>query len=282
VSHITSAAGSIPAYVRPAPLGTLSKAGQVLDLFMEDKADWGVRELALRLGLSRSTAHSLLSSLEAINLLQRTASGRYRLGWRLLQLAGGIMEAPILRRVAPPYLKALSREFGQSTHLAVWDGREMFFFARSVAPGGVAVEQARPGTTLPANATASGKVLLGHLPNEGALSAMLTGDLVRLTPRTIVDEGRLWQEVSLSREREFALSRDEVVEGVSSFAVPVRGSDGRVIAALGVSMTSENLDPYLHRHLRQVRSAAKRLSGDVREASTEAMRTTIRGLALEL
>jgi DNA-binding IclR family transcriptional regulator len=282
VSHVTASSRLAVSDARPAPLGTLSKAGLVLDLFVEDRAEWGVRELALRLGLSRSTAHSLLSSLEAINLLQRTPNGRYLLGWRLLQLAGGISEAPVLRRFAPEYLRGLSRLCGQSTHLAVWDGREMFFFARSVAKGGVAVEQARPGSTLPAHATASGRVLLGHLPNEQALGRMLAGNLERLTDRTMVDQRALWHEVEISRERELAISREEVVKNVSSLAVPIRGTDGRVVAALGVSMTAAMLDPFLARYRRHVRSVAARLSADVRNASTDAMRTTFRGLAMEL
>jgi len=277
VSHIT-----VVAPPARAPLGTLSKAGLVLDLFIGEQAEWGVRELALRLGLSRSTAHSLLASLEAINLLQRTPQSRYRLGWRLLQLAGGITEAPVLRRVAPPRMRALTERGGESTHLAVWDGREMFFFARACSPTGVAVPQAAPGMTLPAHATASGKVLLSHLPNEASLRGMLDGELIRLTHATVTDPSVLWQQVGEARHNSVATSIDEVVDGISSVAVPVRGADGRVVAALGVSMLSGRLEGYLAEHARRVVATAEALSADVRRASTEAVRSTIRGLALEV
>lgn len=280
MSEVTAIEASAPPR---APLGTVGRAGRVLDLYATEKTEWGVREVALRLGMSRSTAHSILSSLAAIHLLQRTPESRYRLGWRLMQLAGGVTEATVLRRAAPDQMRALA-EFGkESTHLAVWDGREMFFFARAVAPGGVAVAAATPGTTLPAHATASGKVLLGHLPNEAALAGMLAGNLVRLTDSTIVDHSQLWQEVTTARDTGLATSRGETVDDVDALAVPVRGADGRVVASLGVSMQSGRLDGYLRCNRQHLVTAAATLSAEVRRVSAEAaVRSTIRGLALEV
>jgi DNA-binding IclR family transcriptional regulator len=91
-----------------APLGTIVKAGAVLDAFAGGRESWGARELALRLGLPRSGVHDLLVSLAAIGLLQRTSDARYRLGWRVLELAGGVGEAALLRQVAPEHLRALA------------------------------------------------------------------------------------------------------------------------------------------------------------------------------
>lgn len=265
-----------------SPLGTVGKVGLVLDLFAREKPEWGVREVALRLGMSRSTAHSVLSSLAAIQLLQRTPTSRYRLGWRIMQLAGGVTEATVLRRAAPAKMRKLA-ELGQSTHLAVWDGRDMFFFARAVALKGVAMATAAPGTTLPAHATASGKILLGHLRSEASLARMLDGTLTRLTDRTIVDEGELWHEVASARESGLAVSREETVEDVDALAVPVRGTDGRVVAALGVSVRAGELDGYLACNRQHVLATAAALSAEVRRMTSEVVaRSTIRGLAVEV
>jgi DNA-binding IclR family transcriptional regulator len=118
-------------------LGTVTKAGQVLDVFTPECPEWGVTEVADRLGLSKSNAHELLASLASIDLLQRTPRARYRLGWRVVSMAGGLAEATLLRKHAPPHLEALACRGGQTTHLGVWDGREMFFVAQSTAKGGV-------------------------------------------------------------------------------------------------------------------------------------------------
>lgn len=209
-------------------------------------------------------------------------TSRYRLGWRIMQLAGGVTEATVLRRAAPAKMRKLA-ELGQSTHLAVWDGRDMFFFARAVALKGVAMATATPGTTLPAHATASGKVLLGHLRSEASLARMLDGALTRLTDRTIVDESELWHEVASARESGLAVSREETVEDVDALAVPVRGTDGRVVAALGVSVRAGELDGYLACNRQHVLATAAALSAEVRRMSSEVVaRSAIRGLALEV
>lgn len=265
------------------PLGTLGKAGRVLDLFVTEKPEWGVREVALRLEMSRSTAHDVLASLAAIQLLQQTRESRYRTGWRVLQLAGGVTEASVLRHAAPARMRELADAGGQSTHLAVWDGREMFFFARAASAMGVTVSAATPGTTLPAHATASGKVLLGQLANKSVLNRTLADRLTRLTPATIVDPARVRADVETARHRGIATSSGETVDGVDALAVPLYGSDGTVVAALGVSMESGRLERYLERHGRQVATTAAAISAAVKRLSAEAaIRTSLRGLALEI
>ncbi len=55
-------------------LGTLARAGAVLDLFTTDEPEWGVTATAQRLGIGKSLAHDVLASLAGIGLLQRVAT----------------------------------------------------------------------------------------------------------------------------------------------------------------------------------------------------------------
>lgn len=75
-------------------LNTISRAGNVLALFTAEHPEWGVRETATELGMPRSNAHMLMSSLTDIGLFARTSDLRYRLGWRLLTLSGCLLRAP--------------------------------------------------------------------------------------------------------------------------------------------------------------------------------------------
>ena len=61
-------------------LGTLARAGAVLDLFTTEEPEWGVTATAQRLGIGKSLADDVLASLAGIGLLQRVGHGRYRLG----------------------------------------------------------------------------------------------------------------------------------------------------------------------------------------------------------
>lgn len=279
MSEITTSVQNGP--TRPA-IGSVSRAGLVLDLFASEQKEWGVREMADRLAMSRSTVHSALSSLETIGLLQRTPESRYQLGWRILQLAGGVTEASILRQAAPTRMRALCLRTGESTHLGVWDGREMFFFVRAAAKNDRSVDTAAPGTTLPAHATASGKMLLGHLSASASAAALSPHSLVPLTARTVIDPEAIRAEIEACKASGVALSREETVRGVDALAVPVYGSHGQPIAALGISMEAGRLDAFMTNRHRDVIHAAAALSAEVRRISAETMRSKLRGLALEV
>ena len=68
-------------------LGTVSQASDVIALFTADHPEWGVSQVAGRMELAKSSAHALLSTLAEIGPVRRTASGRYRLGWRVFEPA---------------------------------------------------------------------------------------------------------------------------------------------------------------------------------------------------
>jgi DNA-binding IclR family transcriptional regulator len=50
-------------------LQTIEKASDVLALFDRDHTEWGVREVAEALGLAKSSAHDLLTSLAQVGFL---------------------------------------------------------------------------------------------------------------------------------------------------------------------------------------------------------------------
>ena len=90
------------------------------------------------------------------------------------------------------------------------------------------------GQLTPLHATSSGKVLLAHLdPDER--SALLARPLERYTAHTHTDRDALGSELDTVAEEGHASSHGELEIGLNAVAVPVRGEDGRVIAALSAS-----------------------------------------------
>ena len=64
---------------------------------------------------------------------------------------------------------------------------------------------------------------------------LASGPFVALTERTIVDPARLREELDAVRLQGFAIDDEEVAPGLRCMAVPLRRSDGRVLAAISVS-----------------------------------------------
>ena len=81
-----------------------------------------------------------------------------------------------------------------------------------------------------------GRVLLAGLPEDELERLLARIELRPLTPRTITDAGALRQLLVRVRRQGYALTDQELEEGLRSIAVPIRDSAGAVAAALNVSV----------------------------------------------
>jgi IclR family transcriptional regulator, KDG regulon repressor len=97
-------------------------AGEILDLFTPQTPECGATGAARQLGISKSHAHRLLSSLACLGLLERQPrTGRYRLGLRSLALASVVLETSALFSGARRIMRVLRERFDVDVAFAVWD-----------------------------------------------------------------------------------------------------------------------------------------------------------------
>ena len=212
-----------------ATLQTADRALQVLLQFRTQAEGLTVTEIAGRLGLHRSTASRLVSTMEARGFLERDAVGkRLRLGPEVARIGRIALAGRELVTVAAPILDELAAETGETVTLAVPAGREVMTVAQ--ADGSYFVSSGKwVGIRTPLHCAADGKVLLAF-DGARANGARLT----KRTKRTIVDSEALARELRAIRRRGFALAESELEEGLVGLAVPV-WDDGSCIAALCVS-----------------------------------------------
>ena len=98
-----------------------------------------------------------------------------------------------------------------------------------------------------------GKVLLAWQTPE-AIEKYLSRPLERTTPYSIVDPVKLKKELEETRERGYAVARQESTAGNGSVAVPIlRG--GRAVAAVGVVAHLTHMD--INRLVEVLQSAAE-------------------------
>ncbi len=112
-------------------LGSVRTAARVLRAFSEVDQELGVNQVARRLGIGKSTAHRVLSTLAAERLLERNAAtGRYRLGLALYELGTTVTEHVDLHQAALPVLTTFRHSTGEMVHVAVLDGLEVVYVER--------------------------------------------------------------------------------------------------------------------------------------------------------
>ena len=217
-------------------LQTADRALQVLQVFGTHPEGLTVSEIATRLGLHRSTASRLVSTLEARGFLERAAIGSLlRLGPEVARIGRVALAGRELATVARPVLNGLAAETGETVTLAVPTDGQVMTVAQ--ADGSYFVSSGKwVGVQTPLHCAADGKVLLAF---DGA-PADFAG-LTRRTKRTIVDPQVLARELDAVRRRGFAIAEGELEEGLVGVAAPVR-EGGSCIAALCVSGPEYRLD----------------------------------------
>jgi IclR family KDG regulon transcriptional repressor len=235
-------------------LGTVAKAGKVLDLFTEGRHEWGVREVADQLDIPKSSAHALLSTLTEIGLTRRSNSGRYRLGWRIIELNRALVEATGSLTSARPVLRQLASQLGATMQLAALRQHAV---AVLDAVEGEAGGHLEPGVQAVApHGSAVGRVLLAQL-EPTAIEEYLTSRRLRYgDPDIHVVETRLWSDLEAIRTRGYVTDVGQSHLGVGSIAVPVHDASGACHTAIGLSVRELDFRRNREILLRSVQRAA--------------------------
>jgi IclR family KDG regulon transcriptional repressor len=217
-------------------LQTIQKASEVLALFDREHAEWGVREVAEALGLAKSSAHDLLTSLEQVGLLGKNDEGRYRLGWRLVTLSETLLATTELRREARPIMEELADQYRETIHLAVLDDTKVVYVDKLEGKQAVRVELTALGTRLYAHCSALGKVLLAYQPEENVKRIIKAEGLPRFTANTITDANELEQTLVKVRKQGYATDQEEILPDLCCIGAPIHDHTGHVIAAISLSL----------------------------------------------
>ena len=199
----------------------------ILDV-LADEPSLGTNEIARRLGTSASTTSRQLATLVEAGLVEHVpATGRYRLGIRLVALATSVLARLDVRAIAHPHLEALASELGETATLSVPGDPDAITVdvvrsARYIADG------SRLGRPSIAHASAAGKVMLAF---DGTRPAR---ELQAYTPRTITDPLELEAEIERVRRRGWADAFEEREIGLNAIAAPVWSSDGSLAGIIAL------------------------------------------------
>ena len=201
-----------------------------------------VTAAADHLGVARSTAHRMLSTLLAEGFVrQDPATKSYLPGRRMLELGLAAVRNLDVRAAARPELEALRDELGETVHLVLLEGTHILFVDSVESTRAVRVGS-RVGLTMPAHCTAAGKAILAALPPV-ALDEYLDALPAALTPHSITDRDAVRAEIELTAARGYATNFEESEDGLSAVAAAIPGSSGVVHAAITMSFPAERLPP---------------------------------------
>lgn len=232
------AAGRGPHFVQ-----SVARAFAVLRVFDAAHPALTLGDIARKTGLDGATARRLLLTLAELGYV-RNDGKTFQLTPRMLDLGFAYLSTLALPELAQPHLQALAHALGETATLTVLDGEDVFYLA--VLPG-FRRHATAVGARFSAWTCASGLILLAGLPDDELER--------RLQARPEHAERR--DELKQMRARGWAMLDGGV-------AAPVRNRQGRVIAAIEVSVCTE-LTPGIavHEDVPELVRAARAIEADL-------------------
>lgn len=242
-------------------LSSVKKALELLDHFTVERPELGLAEISREVDAHKSSVFRVLTTLKASGFLEKDSlSGKYRLGLKILDLAGRVWGRHDIRQIAAPFMEELARQTEEVIHLAVLDGADIVYLEKK-GQGQILTVATRVGGRNPAYASSMGKILLADLSESELKGILGQGKLKKLTPNTIDEIPKLIKELASIRKQGFALDNEETFPGIRCVGAPIRDARGRVIAAVSATVPAQRMDDKRIRELwRLVTNTARMIS----------------------
>jgi DNA-binding IclR family transcriptional regulator len=247
------------------PKSVLGKAQLLLGAFGAGAFRLGLTELSQRSGVPKASSHRLAQELVQWGLLERVGD-QYQLGIKVFELGQRVPVSAVLRKVSRPLLVDLFAATRAAIHLAVLEGGHVLYLEKVAGEANVRTHS-EVGGRLPATCTATGKILLAVRPESSAVLDRLEKiGVARPTSRSAASPGELKVQLAEFRQKGYAVELEETLVGYGSVAVPVRGSDGEVHAAISATLPVGRLHvahlvPQLHAAAVGITRAVERRTG---------------------
>lgn len=224
---------------RRETLGTIERAGSVLELFTSNITEWGPTAVAKALSIPKSRAHATLASLAEIGLLDRGTGGKYRLGWLTLSLGASAARNSELWKHSAGAMNKLADHTGETINLAVLDRSYVVYVSKRQGRLRLPNTENSAGSRTPVHATASGKMLLASADPDFVGEIIKRDGMEAFTGNTIRTASQFADELAEIRRAGIAYDRGELSPEIRCAAAPIWDDSGQVAGVMTVSAAVE-------------------------------------------
>lgn len=218
-------------------LRSFEKVFVLLDAFTPETPEWSLADLSRHVGMAKPTVHHIMSTLIKGGWIERdSGTKRLRLGVRLWEKGWLAVNRLGVREVARPFLEALVDDCGETSRLSILDNVDpcwVIYMDRVESRHAV---RAAPSVEVrsPSYCVATGKALLAYRPD--VVKLLGTRPLRAYTKKTLTQSSALQKDLALTRARGYSVSLSEYNIEVVGVGAAIWGHEGRVIAAVGISV----------------------------------------------
>ena len=214
-------------------------------------------ELSRRAKLPDASGYRLIQTLEELGAVTRGPKGRYRPGMLLVSLSEKVIISDLLHEAGREIVEAVAKRLDATVHVGIFEGGMVTYVTKVSTPNSF-VLHTRRGAQLEAYCSGLGKILLAALPDDDLDTFIMEGELVALTPNTIVEPSKLRAHLEDVRRAGFAMDNREIRSDMCCLAVPILHPQGRTIAAISATERADDMTPERIEEIRIALQAAAR------------------------
>lgn len=226
-----------------------SRILDMVECFANESSEWGIVELSERLGYPISTTHRLLNTLvEKEYIHQDKKQKKYKIGNKLLWLAGSVMGKCSLRTVSRNELIDISNITEETVHLCGFVGFDIYYLDKVEGTKSINTRSTL-GLRQPAYATSVGKAILANMDENKLSSYFENIKFESFTKNTITNKDNLKKHLEKIKEQGYAIDNEELEEGLTCVAAPIFNAYGEITGAISISgptfRIKEKMDSYI-------------------------------------
>ena len=214
---------------------SVSRALDIIQLVSMKKGGLGVTEIANQIDINKSSVYRILSTLVQYGFIEQdTETGRYKLGYKFLEISSKLLESIDLREEAKQSLLELENETNEVIHLVVYDQGEVVYIEK-LEGNEILRMHSKVGKRAPMHCTSVGKAILAHLPINVVLDILDRKGMPLHTDKTITNKEEFLKELQEVKQKGYALDLEENEYGITCIAAPIFDHLEKVVAAVSVS-----------------------------------------------
>ncbi|MDO6848625.1 IclR family transcriptional regulator [Priestia megaterium] len=243
---------------------SVSRALDIVTIVSMEREGIGVTEIAKQMDINKSSVYRILTTLAQYGYIEQDQeTGRYKLGYKFLEVSSKLLDSIDLRTEAKPFLQELESETNEVIHLVVYDQGEVVYIEKLEGNQTLRMHS-KVGKRAPMHCTSVGKAILAFLPLNTVTSILERKGLPAHTDHTITDEESFLRELSEVKQKGYALDLEENEYGITCIAAPIFDHLGQAVAAVSISgatmrMTNERLTYLQERMVDIGKNISKRL-----------------------
>ena len=214
-------------------VGSLARGLSVLRAFDHERPEMTLTQVAGRTRMTRAGARRFLLTLVDLGYVKKNQR-LFRLTPKVLELGYAYMASMPISRLSQPYMKQITDVTGESCSIAVMDGNDVVYIARTQSNRFLRLGF-HVGIRLPVAYTSAGRIILAMEGDEAIDRYLQSVTLEARTRHSITNKAKLRAELLRIRKLGYAIVDQELEEGLCSISVPIVDSKNEIIATINVA-----------------------------------------------